>query len=76
MGFWASKVLLTAVNMGLFTLLAEGGLSGQEIKTKLGLHERSLYDFLDTLCAWFFETRRFEGNFPLSQCGRCGLVFG
>ena len=45
MGFMASKTLLTAVNMELFTLLANGGLSGKEIQTKLGLHEKSLYDF-------------------------------
>ena len=37
LGFWASKTLLTAVNIGLFTLLAKGGLSGNEIKNKLGL---------------------------------------
>jgi hypothetical protein len=32
MGFWASKTLLTAVNMGLFTYLTSGELSGQAIK--------------------------------------------
>ena len=57
MGFWASKTLLTAVNMGLFTHLANGELSGQDIKTRLGLHERGLYDFLDTLVALGFLKR-------------------
>lgn len=57
MGFWASKTLLTAVNMGLFTLLAKNELSGDAIKTKLGLHQRSLYDFLDTLVALGFLNR-------------------
>lgn len=57
MGFWASKTLLTAVNMNLFTLLAKGELSGQEIKEKLGLHDRGLYDFLDTLVALGFLKR-------------------
>ncbi|MDM9632174.1 methyltransferase [Robiginitalea aurantiaca] len=57
MGFWASKTLLTAVNMELFTHLAKGGLSGREIQDKLGLHERSLYDFLDTLVALGFLKR-------------------
>lgn len=56
-GFMASKTLLTAVNMELFTLLATGALSGQDIQTKLGLHERSLYDFLDTLVALGFLNR-------------------
>jgi len=58
MGFWASKTVLTAVSLELFTHLASGELSGQEIKTKLGLHERSLYDFLDALVALGFLKRR------------------
>jgi hypothetical protein len=49
MGFWASKTLLTAVNMSLFTALAGKELSAQSIKSNLGLHQRGLYDFLDTL---------------------------
>lgn len=57
MAFWPSKVLLTATNFGLFTMLAEGGLSGREIGARLGLHERGLYDFLDTLVALGFLTR-------------------
>ena len=57
MGFWASKTLLTAVNMGLFTTLAYKPLSGIEIQEKLGLHKRSLYDFLDTLVALGFLER-------------------
>jgi precorrin-6B methylase 2 len=57
MGFWASKTLLTATNMGLFTLLAKGSLSGRDIKKYLGLQERSLYDFLDTLVALGFLNR-------------------
>jgi len=58
MGFWASKTVLTAVNLKLFTHLASGELSGQEIKSKLGLHERGLYDFLDALVALEFLKRR------------------
>ncbi len=57
MGFWASKTLLTAVNMNLFTHLATGEKSGQQIQQLLGLHERSLYDFLDTLVALGFLQR-------------------
>jgi len=57
MGFWASKTLLTAVNMNLFTHLAKQPMSGLEIKSKLGLNERSLYDFLDTLVALGFLNR-------------------
>lgn len=57
LGFWASKTLLSAVNMGLFTHLSKGSLSGRDIQSKLGLHNRSLYDFLDTLVALGFLKR-------------------
>jgi hypothetical protein len=58
MGFWASKILLTAVSIGLFTRLGRGPASGEKLKTKLGLHERSLYDFLDALVALGFLNRK------------------
>ena len=58
LGFWASKTLLTAVNLNLFTHLAGGEKSGKEIQKLLGLHERSLYDFLDTLVALQFLKRK------------------
>jgi hypothetical protein len=54
MGFWASKTLLTAVKMELFTQLATQSLSGNEIKHRLGLNGRGLYDFLDALVALGF----------------------
>lgn len=57
MGFWASKTLLTAVNLGLFTLLAEKSLTGEEIRKELGLHGRGLYDFLDALVSLHFLKR-------------------
>jgi hypothetical protein len=50
-GFWGSKTLLTAVELGLFTELAKGPLSLDEIRARLGLHERSARDFLDALVA-------------------------
>ncbi len=57
MGFWASKTLLTAVNIGLFTELAKREQSGLDIKEKFGLHERGLYVFFDTLVALGFLKR-------------------
>jgi precorrin-6B methylase 2 len=56
-GFFQSKALLTAVNLNLFTLLGEQSMSRDEIKTKLGLHGRGLYDFLDTLVSMGFLER-------------------
>ena len=49
MGFFASKALLSAVELGLFTQLRDGGLTADEISERLGLHERSRCDFLDAL---------------------------
>jgi len=57
MGFWASKILLAAVDFDIFTLLAGGGKDAYEIKRATGLHDRSLYDFLDALVALGFLKR-------------------
>lgn len=51
MGFWGSKTLLSAVELGLFTVLADGPLDAEAIRERLGLHRRSLFDFLDALVA-------------------------
>ena len=51
MGFWASKALLSAVELGLFTILAEGSRTGAELEALLGLHPRATADFLDALVA-------------------------
>ncbi len=55
--FMASKTLLTAIKLNLFTLLGEEALSGEEIREKLNLHPRSLYDFLDALVSLGFLQR-------------------
>ncbi len=50
--FWASKTLLSAVELGLFTDLAANGPSDvSALQERLGLHERSARDFLDALVA-------------------------
>jgi len=54
LGFWASKTLITAVKLELFTFLAERTMSGEEIRLKLCLNRRGLYDFLDALVAMGF----------------------
>ncbi len=49
LGFCASKALLTAVELGVFTELAAGPRSGESLQQTLGLHHRSATDFLDAL---------------------------
>jgi O-methyltransferase domain/Dimerisation domain len=49
--FWGSKTLLSAIELGLFTLLADGPMSAEALTTQLKLHPRSVRDFLDALVA-------------------------
>ena len=58
LGFWASKTLLSAVELGLFTALAKQPQTLPELSALLGLHSRSARDFLDTLVALNFLERR------------------
>lgn len=62
LGFWASKTLLSAVELGLFTELANGPRTGKEIEEALGLHVRATYDFLDSLVSLGLLER--DGNGP------------
>jgi hypothetical protein len=49
LGFWASKTLLTAVELGLFTTLARGPLTAKALIAELNLQPRGTRDFLDAL---------------------------
>jgi len=51
MGFWGSKALLTAVELGVFTELARARLDAEQLRERLGLHPRAARDFFDTLVA-------------------------
>ena len=59
--FWSSKVLLTAVEFGVFTQLAVRPLTGAEIAAKLKLHPRAVPDFFDALVAMKFLGREGDG---------------
>jgi hypothetical protein len=51
-GYWASKTLLSAVELKLFGVLSEAGpLDADELRERLGLHPRSARDFFDALVA-------------------------
>jgi O-methyltransferase domain/Dimerisation domain len=58
LGFWASKTLLSAVEMQVFTELAKHPEPLAELAARLGLHPRSAHDFLDALVALNFLERR------------------
>lgn len=48
---WRSKALLAALELGLFTALADGPLTAEQLRRRLGLHERAMPDLADALLA-------------------------
>jgi SAM-dependent methyltransferase len=61
MGFWPAKVLLSALELGLFTALGGKAMTGAELQAALGLHSRANPDFFDALLALGFLERDGDG---------------
>lgn len=57
LAFWASKTLLTAVEMEIFTDLAKHPGDLASVQGRMGLHPRGARDFLDALVALGFLKR-------------------
>jgi hypothetical protein len=57
LGFWASKTLLSAIELQLFTELAKQPLALADATARIGVHARSSRDFFDTLVALGFLER-------------------
>ena len=57
LAFWSSKVLLSAVEMEVFTELAKHPGDLATLQGRLGLHPRAARDFLDSLVALGFLQR-------------------
>lgn len=52
LAFWGSKTLLSAIELGVFSELAdEGALDAEALRDRVGLHPRSATDFFDALVA-------------------------
>jgi hypothetical protein len=49
LAFWGSKALLSAIELDLFTTLAQGPLTAKDLAAKLGLQPRGTTDWLDAL---------------------------
>lgn len=60
-GYWASKVLLSAVGLGLYTELARQPMTAGAIARHLGLVERPATDFLDALVSLDLLARDGDG---------------
>ncbi|MCZ6704298.1 MAG: methyltransferase [Bacteroidetes bacterium] len=74
-GFWASKVLLSAVEFEVFTHLGGGPKTGLELQDALELHPRATWDFLDTLVAMKFLDRAGEGPDALYSNAQDTAIF-
>ncbi len=61
MGFWPTKVLLSANELNLFSQLGSDARTAKELERSLGLHPRATLDFLDALVALGFLDREGEG---------------
>lgn len=46
---WGSKILLSAVELGVFEALDHGPLDGEALRQRLGLHPHNATDFFDAL---------------------------
>jgi len=49
LGFWGPRTLLSAVELGVFSILAKGALAESQLREKLRIHQRSARDFFDAL---------------------------
>jgi O-methyltransferase domain/Dimerisation domain len=75
MGFWASKTLLSAVELELFTKLGSDGMTGSEIAEALELNPRAIPDFPDTLVALQLLDRQGEGSDAVYRNTQATAVF-
>ncbi len=60
-GFMASRTLLSAVELELFTVLGAEARTAAQLGDRLGLHPRSLHDFLDALVSLGLLAREGDG---------------
>src|SRR6476660_4867021 len=65
-GFAGAKVLFSAVELELFTHLAQRPMNAESIVTRLGLNPRGARDFLDALVAMNLLTRDERGVYANS----------
>jgi SAM-dependent methyltransferase len=61
--FWQSKALLSAVELGVFTALAEGPLDLETLTARTGIHPRGARDFFDALAALGLLRRGAQGRY-------------
>jgi hypothetical protein len=75
MGFWASKTLLSAVELELFTKLGGNDMTGPQIAAALDLDARAIPDFPDALVALELLDREGQGSDALYCNTQATAVF-
>ncbi|MFI0787275.1 methyltransferase [Streptomyces lydicus] len=60
-GFATAKIVLTALELGVFTALADGPRTREQLREELALHGRGLDDFLAALAAFGLLERAGDG---------------
>jgi hypothetical protein len=75
MGFWASKTVLSAVELEVFTKLGSDGMTGAQLAEAIGLHPRAIPDFPDALVALDLLDREGEGIDALYRNTEATAVF-
>lgn len=70
LGFWASKTLLSAIEIGLFSELANAPLNASELSERLDLHPRSARDFFDALVSLGLLEREAEQYRNTAETGQ------
>jgi O-methyltransferase domain/Dimerisation domain len=65
-GYRAAKTLLSAVELGVFTVLAETSLDGDTLRRRLGLDQRGARDFFDALFALGLLKHTADGRYANS----------
>lgn len=73
--FWSSKVLLTAVEMEVFTRLGSREMTGTQLGAAIGLHPRGISDFFDALVAMKFLNRTDVGPDALYSNTPAGAMY-
>jgi hypothetical protein len=74
--FRAAKVLLSAVELGIFRELADGPLALEDVRSRTGLHPRGVRDFLDALVALDMLERDDNGCYANTEAALRFLIPG
>jgi precorrin-6B methylase 2 len=62
-GYRASKVLLSAIELDVFTILSDRSLDAAALTQRIGIHDRGARDFFDALVALGLLMRDDEGRY-------------